>query len=82
MTHIDPRTFEQILIDPSVNYAFPEDVLHDNRLTRDEKILVLKQWAFDEREIEVAEEENMRGGAGPIMLDEVMLALRQIQGGK
>ena len=77
MTNMNQTEFERILADPSASFKMPDDVLHDERLSRKQKIAVLKLWAFDERELEVAEEENMRG-KGPILLDEVMLALRKL----
>ena len=78
MSHINEKEFERILADPSATFKVPDEVLHDSRLSRKQKIAILKLWAFDERELEVAEEENMRG-KGPILLDEVMLALREIE---
>lgn len=78
MSHINEKEFERILADPSATFKMPDDVLHDERLSRKQKIAILKLWAFDEHELEVAEEENMRG-KGPILLDEVMQALRHIE---
>ena|SRR3990167_2355541 len=78
MSHINEKEFERILADPSAIFKVPDEVLHDERLSRKQKIAVLKLWAFDERELEVAEEENMRGKS-PIQLDEVLLALHQIE---
>ena len=78
MSHIDEKEFERILADPSATFKMPDEVLHDDRLSRKQKIAILKLWAFDERELEVAEEENMRGKS-PILLDEVMHALHQIE---
>lgn len=75
--HIDKKEFERIIDDPSAAYAQPEDVLHDGRLSREEKITILKQWAFDAREIEVAQEENMLGEASP--LRQVLLVLHEIE---
>ncbi len=77
MSTITPAELEQIMIDPSAAYVAPEDVLHDKRLSREQKKMVLKLWAFDAREIEVAQEENMRGDASP--LRQVLLALRKLE---
>jgi hypothetical protein len=79
MNAIKPLEFERILSDPSSNYKHPEEVLRDERLSHQEKIAVLKLWAFDEKGLEVAEEENMRGGSRPIVLDQVLLALQKIK---
>ena len=78
MSPLNEKEFERILADPSATFKMPDDVLHDERLSRKQKIAILKLWAFDERELEVAEEENMRG-KGPILLHEVMQALHQIE---
>ncbi|HLB56248.1 MAG TPA: hypothetical protein VJK30_02820 [Coxiellaceae bacterium] len=82
MKQMNDKEFERILADPSASFKMPDEVLHDDRLSRRQKIAVLKLWAFDERELEVAEGENMRGHSGPIILDEVMLALRKIEDNK
>jgi hypothetical protein len=45
--------------DPAGVYKNPQEVCIDTALTKEEKIDILKRWAYDEREISVAEEENM-----------------------
>ena len=64
--------------DPASVYKRPKDVLDDETLTRHEKIDILRRWAYDEREIAVAEEENMLC-EGPEqrdnILDEVLKSL-------
>jgi len=78
---ITKTDMDRIIADPAAHYQAPNDVLCDGRLSRAQKIRVLSQWAFDERELEVAEQENMRGSriSGPIILDQVMLALNKIE---
>lgn len=76
---IDPAEFEHIMADPSAAYKAPEDVPADNRLSYEQQIKILKQWAYDEREIEVAEEENMRPEAKPTILDRVLVVLHQLE---
>lgn len=78
--HVNKAEFERIINDPSAVYQQPEDVLRDERLSRAERIAILKQWAFDAREIEVAQEENMRGDAS--VLRQVLLALHQVEQSK
>lgn len=46
--------------DPASVYKNPQEVCADITLTLAEKIDVLQRWAYDEREISVAEEENMQ----------------------
>lgn len=82
MLTITAVEFERIISDPSASYREPYDVLQDARLSREQKITVLKQWAFDEQELEVAEEENMRGAPAPLVLDQVLMALHQIEQSK
>jgi uncharacterized membrane protein YukC len=47
--------------DVSEQYAHPEDILKDERLDRDRKIQLLKEWEQDLRQLMVASEENMSG---------------------
>lgn len=82
MSTISANEYERIISDPSSCYQIPEDVLLDKRLSREQKIAVLKQWAFDERELEVAEEENMRGDSEPLVLDQVLIALHKLEESK
>ncbi|OGT48002.1 MAG: hypothetical protein A3E82_04375 [Gammaproteobacteria bacterium RIFCSPHIGHO2_12_FULL_38_11] len=76
MSPITQIEFEQILNDPSSSYAHPDDVLRDSRLSREQQRAILKLWAFDAREIEVAQAENMLGDASP--LHQVLLALNKL----
>ncbi|TAK75046.1 MAG: hypothetical protein EPO11_06055 [Gammaproteobacteria bacterium] len=63
-------------LDPSSVFKRPKDVLNDKTLTREEKIDILRRWAYDERELAVAEEENMMTPASNgTILDEVLESL-------
>lgn len=55
-------------------------MLNDATLSREEKIALLKQWEYDARELEVAEEENMGGGAAD-MLERILRALEKLTPG-
>jgi len=46
-------------LDPSSVFKKPQDVLKETSLTQEQKIDILQRWSYDEREILVAEEENM-----------------------
>jgi hypothetical protein len=48
-------------LDPARTFLAPESVLNEASLSREEKIDILQRWAYDERELAVAEEENMQG---------------------
>jgi hypothetical protein len=52
---------KQALIDPASIFSSPQALLLDEEITRDQKIVILKRWESDVREIFVAEEENMQG---------------------
>ena len=65
---------EKAILKPNSEFACPEDILCEQSLTREQKIKILRQWEYDARELEVAEEENM-GGGPPSMLDEILRAL-------
>ena len=60
-------------------YSSPGAVCADASLTHQEKLNILRQWEYDAREREVAEEENMAGGP-PDELAEVLAALRALEG--
>ena len=62
---------------PAHLFKKPSNVLADDTLSRAEKIDILRRWAYDEREMAVAEEENMTG-SGPDndnILDEILRCL-------
>ena len=51
---------EKAMHDPAAVFERPQDVI-DAPLTKQQKIAILKSWAYDVRELEVAEEEGMVG---------------------
>ncbi|MDP1573954.1 MAG: hypothetical protein Q8L78_03345 [Coxiellaceae bacterium] len=77
MKIITAPEFEQITADPSAYYKTPDDVVADHRLTKAQKIMLLKLWAFDAHQIEVAQEENMIGDASP--LRQILLLLHALE---
>lgn len=68
---------EKQIDDPSLVYKTPAQVLQDNNLSWEQKIKILRQWEYDVRELQVAEEESMTG-AQPVSLAEVRDALRAL----
>ena len=56
----------------------PRDVVHDRSLSRAEKLARLQHWRHDAQEIEVANEEGMRGHIAPSNLDAIQSALREL----
>lgn len=65
---------KRVLIDPASVFDEPQEVLLENELTRKQKIQILKRWASEVRELQVAEEENMQG-ENVIDLQSVLQAL-------
>lgn len=49
-------------INPTKFFKTPRDVLIHSKLTREDKLKILRQWEVDARLLEVAEEENMGDG--------------------
>lgn len=73
--------FEKALLDPASAYQKPDDVVHDESLNREQKIQILRQWEYDARELQVAEEENMpelTADEKGSMLSRVLDALHQL----
>lgn len=68
---------KQALLDPTSVFDKPESVLAANSLTKDQKIEVLVRWAYDARELAVAEEEGMIDGQGSL-LQRVLQALSNL----
>ena len=78
---ITPTKFEQAKTDPTLVFERPGDVLNDTTLTREQKIDILRRWEYDERELSVAEEENMpnrNNGKRTGCLEEILRALRAL----
>jgi hypothetical protein len=68
---------EKALIDPGLVFKTPEDVFQSKDLSHEQKIKILCWWEYDVRELEVAEEEGMKG-AKSVTLDLVRHALRSL----
>ena len=68
---------QKAIVDPSSVFACPNDVFEEKSLSREQKIKILRSWAYDARDLEVAEEENM-GGGPPDLLGEVYSVLRRL----
>lgn len=69
---------KQALLNPANIFKSPKEVLAQDDLSREDKIKILKRWEYDQRELEVAEEENMGNLASNndlSILDEILAAL-------
>lgn len=69
---------ERALLDPTAVFQAPEEVLKRDDLAREQKAAILQRWAYDARELEVAEDEGMRDGE-PDLLDRVLRALGELK---
>lgn len=68
---------QQALQDPTSVFDRPEEVFNDSRLNTEQKIIILRRWEYDARELEVAEEENMRGNKAS-MLRDILIVLHKL----
>lgn len=71
---------EQAMLDPGSVFASPEALRDQRGLTRQQKIEILRRWAYDARQLSVAEEEGMMGGE-PSSLAQILSALDSLAGG-
>lgn len=69
--------FNEAKLDPSSAFDRPADVVTEAGLSREQKIEILRQWEYDAREMDVAEEENMQG-TSRVELSDVLEALDKI----
>ena len=72
--------YDRALCDPAAHFADPAAVLDTRALTTEQKIAVLRQWAYDENEIAVAAEEGMPGPESEL-LQKIVAALAVLDPG-
>ena len=77
MTEVDPIDLKRALLVPSAVFESPAAVVTAEGLTYEQRIEILRRWEFDAREMQVAEEEGMRGEEG-VLLERVRAALREL----
>ena len=65
------------MVNPSMVFDSPAEVVTSVDLTREEKIELLKRWELDARALQRASDENMSGGEPP-QLDAVNEALAKL----
>ncbi len=66
------------MLDPTLVFKDPKDVVANVELTRDQKIEILHRWEYDARQLEVAEEEAGMAVRRPDMFDRVVQALHAL----
>jgi hypothetical protein len=69
---------KKAMLDPTMVFEYPKDVVASDELTRDQKIEILHRWDYDAHQLEVAEEEAGMGVRRPEMLDRVIQALHTL----
>jgi len=68
---------KQAMDDPSSVFGAPADVVRSEDVSREQKIQILRRWEYEARTLEVAQDENMMGGATS-RLAEVLDALHSL----
>jgi hypothetical protein len=58
---------DEAMMNPAAVFAHPRDVIAMNSISRDQKLLILKRWEQDARELAVAEEEGMTGNNSSLL---------------
>ena len=66
------------MLDPTMVFKDPKDVVANVELSRDQKIEILRRWEYDARQLEVAEEEAGMAVRRPEMFDLVVQALHAL----
>lgn len=66
---------------PSSVFDSPDAVVDDPRLTREQKLDILRSWEYDAAEVSVAVEEGMRGPDSDL-LRRVLLAITRLSPSK
>lgn len=71
---------EKAKLSPGDIFKSPMSVVNCDEISREEKIDILCSWAYEERELQVADNENMsqRGFERPNKLDEILRALAKL----
>ncbi len=69
---------KKAMLDPTMVFKDPKEVVATAELTRDQKIEILRRWEYDAHQLEVAEEEAGMGVLRPEMLDLVLQALHTL----
>ncbi len=66
------------MLDPTMVFKEPKDVVASKELTRDQKIEILRRWKYDAQQLEVAEDEAGMAVRRPEMFDRVVQALHTL----
>ncbi len=69
---------KKAMLDPTMVFKDPNEVVASDELTRDLKIEILRRWEYDAHQLEVAEEEAGMGVRRPEILGQVIQALHTL----
>jgi len=72
--------YEQARLDPGAVFGTPEALRDLGGLLREQKIDILRRWAYDAAELNVAEEEGMQDGESACAAD-ILVVLDTLIGG-
>jgi hypothetical protein len=68
------KQYDEALLNPAAVFALPQDILHSDAMTAEQKLQLLKRWETDAIQLSIATEENM-GGGEPSRIEEVRQAI-------
>jgi hypothetical protein len=71
---------DKALLNPGSVFSSPQALLQHRELSKEQKIEILRRWAYDASEDEVALEEGMPDGESDL-LRTILVALDQLAGG-
>ncbi len=72
------RDVQKAMLDPTMVFKDPNEVVASDELTRDLKIEILRRWEYDAHQLEVAEEEAGMGVRRPEILHRVIQSLHTL----
>lgn len=75
----DEIDLEKARLDPGSVFSNPEELRDHPGLTQEQKIEILRRWAYDASELAVAEEEGMVGGE-PSLIGRILSVLDSLAG--
>ena len=76
---MDEERLKKAILDPPSVFRTPAAVLSESTLSPDQKAEILRRWAYDACEVDVAEEEGMPGQDG-VSLQQILKALQELTG--
>jgi len=77
----DTQLNPEVIFQPGAAYTRPDQVLEDPDLSREEKRAILSSWASDACAVESAPSLRLPpGAAAPIPIDDIIAALRSLDG--